>query len=80
MKPVMQPYRTTADFTELTLPAALRRRHTTKDGVWGVVRVLAGRVKLHFLESGSEVILSPELPGIVSPLEWQLSSALAQCR
>ena len=35
---------TTPIFDETTLPAALRSNHETKDGVWGVIRVLAGMV------------------------------------
>lgn len=31
-------------FDENTLPAALRREHRTKPGVWGVIRVLDGRL------------------------------------
>jgi len=40
------PYKSTPVFDETTLPAALRREHRTKDGVWGVIRVLEGQVRL----------------------------------
>ena len=39
-----KPYRRTAIFTQATVPAALLRAHSTKDGVWGVVHVLEGRL------------------------------------
>ncbi|MGC2189855.1 MAG: DUF1971 domain-containing protein, partial [Candidatus Sulfotelmatobacter sp.] len=39
------PYRCTPIFDETTLPAGLRREHRTKAGVWGVIRVLEGRLR-----------------------------------
>lgn len=37
-------YRATADFTDATVPAGLRRAHTTKVGVWGRIVVAEGAV------------------------------------
>jgi len=62
-----RPYRSTPVFDENSLPAALRGRHSTKAGVWGVVRVIEGRVRLTFLEPPSQVELDPDKPGIVLP-------------
>jgi len=62
-----RPYRSTPVFDENSLPAALRGRHSTKAGVWGVVRVIEGRVRLTFLEPQSQVELDPDTPGIVLP-------------
>ena len=61
------PYRSTPVFDETTLPEALKRRHTTKAGVWGVIRVLEGRVRLVMLEPPSETTLSPGTPGHILP-------------
>ena len=61
------PYRSTPIFDEVTLPAALRSEHHTKAGVWGVIRVIEGRLKLTSLDAASEVILTPERPGLVLP-------------
>jgi tellurite resistance-related uncharacterized protein len=61
------PYRTTPVFDETSLPAALRAAHSTKAGVWGMVRVLAGRVKLIFVEPKAELVLDPETPGRLLP-------------
>lgn len=61
------PYRSTPVFDEASLPAALRGKHSTKAGVWGVIRVLEGRLKLYLLDSGSETILAPDNPGLVRP-------------
>lgn len=54
-------------FDEATLPAALRREHRTKLGVWGVIRVLDGELKLTFTETGDTQMLSPGAPGLILP-------------
>jgi tellurite resistance-related uncharacterized protein len=61
------PYRTTPVFDETSLPAALRGRHSTKAGVWGMVRVLEGRVKLTYLDPEAELLLDPATPGPLLP-------------
>ena len=61
------PYRSTPVFDQDTLPAALRRRHNTKAGVWGLIRVLEGQLTLTYLDPPSEVILTPGNPGLVEP-------------
>lgn len=66
-KAAPEPYRSTPIFDEKTLPAALRREHRTKPGVWGVVRVLAGQLKLSFIDPPEEQILSPDSPGLLLP-------------
>ena len=53
----IKPYRSTPIFDQDTLPAALRRRHDTKEGVWGVI----------ILDPPSEGILTPDKPGLVLP-------------
>ncbi len=61
------PYRSTPIFDERTLPAALRREHRTKPGVWGVVRVLEGEVKLSFIDPPNALTISPGSPGLLLP-------------
>ena len=63
------PYKRTAIFDENTLPAALRGEHRTKPGVWGVIRVLDGRLRYRVLDPVSDVILEPGHPGLVLPEE-----------
>lgn len=63
------PYRVTPVFDEETLPAALRREHGTKAGVWGVIRVLEGRLRLTLLDSGEAVSLTPSRPGLILPAQ-----------
>ncbi|EAT07259.1 DUF1971 domain-containing protein [Sphingobium sp. 10 DY56-G10] len=62
-----RPYRSTPVFDQDSLPAALRARHDTKAGVWGVIRVIEGELRLTYLDPTSEVILTPDRPGLIEP-------------
>ena len=62
------PYQRTREFSESTIPDALRRRHTTKPGVWGRICVLEGSLRYRILEpSREEHTLSVDLHGVVEP-------------
>ncbi|MGV8855022.1 MAG: DUF1971 domain-containing protein [Devosia sp.] len=61
------PYKITPIFDENTLPAGLRREHRTKVGVWGVIRVLEGRLRYCVLDPLSQLVLEPGVPGLVLP-------------
>src|SRR3546814_12184976 len=63
----IRPYRSTPVFDQDTLPAALRARHDTKAGVWGLIRVIEGELKLTYLDPPSEVVLTPPSPGPILP-------------
>jgi tellurite resistance-related uncharacterized protein len=65
MKPA--PYRSTPIFDEHSLPDKLRNAHNTKSGVWGIIRVMEGRLLYVIEETGEEAILTPERPGLVHP-------------
>jgi len=67
LAPEANPYKRTPVFDETTLPAGLRREHRTKRGVWGVIRVLEGRVRYRLLDGNSDTILDAEHPGLVLP-------------
>ncbi len=62
-----EPYKSTPVFDENTLPAALRKEHRTKAGVWGIIRVLEGRLRYLVLDPLSETVLDPDHPGYVLP-------------
>ena len=66
---VSKPYRSTPVFDDQSLPQALRQAHTTKEGVWGVIRVLEGCVRYRIEAHDHDVILSPGTPGLVRPRE-----------
>jgi tellurite resistance-related uncharacterized protein len=64
-------YRRTPEFTEATIPKALLKAHTTKDGTWGLIHVLEGRLAYRINDPArpaSQTELSPEVnPGIIEP-------------
>src|SRR3546814_19389962 len=61
----IRPYRSTPVFDQDTLPAALRARHDTKAGVWGLIRVIEGELKPTYPHPPSEVVLPPRNPGLI---------------
>ena len=63
------PYRSTPIFDETTLPTALRRDHATKEGVWGVIRVLEGALRLEFGDGTPDRRLSPGRSGLLLPAQ-----------
>jgi tellurite resistance-related uncharacterized protein len=65
MAPV--PYRSTPLFDEETLPAGLRADHSTKAGVWGLIRVIEGRLRLNYVKPASEIVLEAGDAGVVEP-------------
>jgi tellurite methyltransferase len=69
LPPGLAAYRRTPVFTEATLPAGLRHRHHTKPGVWALITVLEGRLRLRRLASGAESELGPAAAGVVAPEE-----------
>jgi hemoglobin len=62
-----EPYKTTPVFDEQTLPGALRANHSTKAGVWGLLRVLEGEVRLVFDDPPREVRVAPGSPAPIPP-------------
>ncbi len=62
-----EPYKVTSVFDEYSLPAGLRREHRTKPGVWGIIRVLHGQVRL--VKANEVSMLTPDQPGLVEPEE-----------
>ena len=71
LPPKLQPYRRTPEFTETTVPPALLKAHTTKDGTWALIHVLEGRLRYRIEDPrrlASQTILTPETaPGVVEP-------------
>lgn len=65
-----RPYKLTAEWDEATLPAALRARHNTKAGVWGLLRVLEGAVDLVFEDPPRTVRVTPAAPAEIPPQHW----------
>lgn len=63
----LTPYRSTPLFDADTLPKALRNRHNTKAGVWGLIQVIEGALKLTYVDPPSEVMLDPSRPSLILP-------------
>ena len=62
------PYQRTDEFSELDIPAALRRRHSTKRGVWGRIRVVEGSLRYRILEPQlEEYVVTSERAGVIEP-------------
>ncbi|MFY9349745.1 MAG: DUF1971 domain-containing protein [Sphingobium sp.] len=74
------PYRSTPVFDQDTLPAALRARHDTKAGVWGVIRVIEGELMLSYLDPPSEVVLTPDNPGLIQPQQPHFVTPIGNMR
>ncbi|MES3029386.1 MAG: DUF1971 domain-containing protein [Pseudomonadota bacterium] len=71
LPPEVRPYSRTPEFTEASVPAALRKAHTTKAGAWALIHVLEGRLAYRIEDprrTPSERILTPETPhGVIEP-------------
>ena len=70
LPPGLQAYRRTPVFDQDTLPAALRRQHQTKPGVWGLIHVLDGQLRYRTYDPFSEAVLTPETRGVVRPQQF----------
>lgn len=75
-----RPYRSTPVFDEHTLPAALRARHDTKAGVWGLIRVIKGALTLTYVDPSSEIVLTPDRPGLVLPQQPHFVTPLGRMK
>ncbi|MFN3788771.1 DUF1971 domain-containing protein [Massilia sp.] len=61
-------YKSTPVFDQDSVPAGLRRAHSTAAGVWGRIVVLEGSLR-YVIEAPAveEYLLAPGTPGIVEP-------------
>ena len=63
-------YKRTPEFTEATVPAGLLKTHSTKAGVWGLIRVIEGELLYRVVDErrvARQFILTPSSRGIVEP-------------
>lgn len=79
-RPGVQPYRSTPVFDQDTLPAALRSQHSTKAGVWGIVRIIEGSLRLTYLDPESEILLDSATPGLILPEQPHFVTPLGPMR
>jgi tellurite resistance-related uncharacterized protein len=62
-------HKRTPTFDQNSVPAGLRRRHSTKAGVWGLIVVVEGRLRFRLLDPPSERILDTQNSGVVQPMQ-----------
>ena len=74
-----EPSHSTPVFDQATLPAALRRKHRTKPGVWGVIRMLEAQVQLSFMDPPQTKILARGSPGLLLPDQPHLVEPIGAC-
>lgn len=61
-------YKRTPEFTQDTVPQGLLKSHQTKEGTWGKIIILEGRLQYRILGPGiEEIVLSPAVHGVVEP-------------
>lgn len=69
-------YKSMPVFTEKTVPAALKKEHSTGAGIWAVIRVLEGALTFESLGdepervelgAGECVVVAPEQPHRIDP-------------
>ena len=49
------------------MPAGLRREHRTRPGVWGLITVVAGRLRFRAVEPPGETVLAAGDAVVVAP-------------
>ena len=62
-----EPYKSTPVFDQDSLPDAIRNQHSTKEGTWGLLRVLEGEVLLIFHDPPRTVRVTPDAPAPIPP-------------
>lgn len=61
-------YKSTPEFNETSVPAALQRDHTTAAGVWAKITILEGNLEYCITEPAPEQhLLSVGVEGIIEP-------------
>jgi len=76
----LEVYKSTPEFTEDTIPAGLRRAHSTRTGVWAQVVVLGGRLELRYLADDRREVLDPDRSALIEPEELHEVRALGPVR
>lgn len=70
MKPLpdnIVAYKRTPEFDESTIPTGLLNSHQTKEGVWGKIVVLSGKLLYTIQQPFEEIELDSDRVGVVEP-------------
>lgn len=63
----VEAYSRSPEFNQDTLPAAIRKQHSTKAGTWALIQVLEGHHTYRIYNPPNETVLEPGKPGVVRP-------------
>lgn len=64
----LSPIRKTPEFDETSIPKGLLKAHQTKEGVWGKIVILEGKLQYKINEPEEEIIiLDTDNCGVVEP-------------
>jgi tellurite resistance-related uncharacterized protein len=67
----LEAYRRTPEFSEASVPNGLLQAHSTKAGVWGLIRVLEGQLLYQVTDHGrvptQRLLAAGDTPGLVEP-------------
>ena len=64
----VKPYKRTPIFDQDSIPDGLRKNHSTKSNVWGLITIIKGELEYHITQDEHELILLDESqPGVVEP-------------
>ena len=71
LPPGLEAYKRTPLFTEATVPPGLLKNHSTKEGTWGLIHVVAGELRYFVTDprrpSSCRDLIAGSAPGIVEP-------------
>jgi len=69
LPPDVTPYRTIGPFDESSIPKGLFKEHSTKAGVWGLLRVQSGSIAYHITQPGEESshVLTHNSEAVIAP-------------
>jgi len=60
-------YKRTPEFDESSIPTGLLNNHQTKEGVWGKIVVLSGKLLYTIQDPFEEILLDSDKYGVVEP-------------
>ena len=76
----LQAYRRTPVFDQNSLPTALRKEHSTKQGVWALIHVLEGQVQYCIPGQDYRCVLTPGISGLIEPQQVHFVEPIGQMR
>jgi tellurite resistance-related uncharacterized protein len=67
----LEAYRRTPEFSEMSVPKGLLQEHSTKAGVWGLIRVVEGQLLYRVTDDrrvpAERLLRAGDAPGVVEP-------------